>query len=194
MGCSSIDAHVRDDQSGILLHRIHDILCLISQRFERRTDQVRFRSPSRQSKESTTHILIPIRCPQSDKRWNHIDVLVRFKQFSIFFRFGCSPDQLGFIAQPLQSGSGHKDAPLKGIRHFAIQPVGDGSQQAILRFHRCKAGVHNNERAGTVSILYHTLFKSGLPEKGGLLIAGDSGYRDARTVKIIFFGITIYFR
>ena len=61
---------------------------------------------------------------------------------------------------------------------------GDGREQAVLRWYAFAAGVHEHEIACAKGILRHTHFVTGLPEGGGLLVAGVTGHFNSPTKEL----------
>ena len=62
----------------------------------------------------------------------------------------------------------------------------------MLRHHRRVTGIHQHEAAGAVSVFGHARLQAGLSKSGGLLIAGNTGNRNA-AIEPLFFAFTHHF-
>ena len=79
------------------------------------------------------------------------------------------------VTQPLHGGPRHENAALQGIGDLAIQAIGDGAQQPVLRVQRLVTRVEQQEAAGAVGTLGHALLEAALTKRRCLLVACDAG-------------------
>jgi hypothetical protein len=61
---------------------------------------------------------------------------------------------------------------------LAVELIGDGRQQPVLRGDGCRAGVEQREAAGAVGRFHHARREARLPDGRGLLVAGHAADRN----------------
>ena len=84
------------------------------------------------------------------------------------------------VPQPLDGAAAVEDAALQRIGGLAPHLPRHGGHQSGAAAYRRIAHVHQREAAGAVCILGLAGGKAGLPEQGGLLVAGSAAYRHTR--------------
>ena len=75
--------------------------------------------------------------------------------------------------------------------YLVANPIGDRRQEAILRKHWRRPGVHDREGPGPVRILDAPLFKGALAKEGRLLVPGDPGDRNLDSEEVVIGRVTI---
>ena len=84
------------------------------------------------------------------------------------------------IAQPLHRGAGDEDAALQRIGALALELIGDGGEQPIVRMHGDAAGIQDGEAARAVGRLDHAGLDAGLAHRRRLLVARHAEHRHRR--------------
>ena len=163
---------------GICLHGSQDIICLISERFEGRTDDMVFIYPACQADDRSAGILIPIRSTESGESRYNITAICIFHFLCHVFAIVSGINQTQFITQPLDCRTGNKDRTFQSICNLSVKSPGNRGDKPVVGKDWFLSGVHQKEAAGSVSILRISRFKAGLTEKCRLLISGSTGDRD----------------
>ena len=163
---------------GICLHGSQDIICLISERFEGRTNDMVFIYPTCQADDRSAGILIPIWSTKSGESRYNITAVCIFHFLCHIFAVVSGINQAQFITQPLDCRTGDKDRTFQSICNLSVKSPGNRGDQSIVGKDRFLSGVHQKEASGSVSILRISRFKAGLTEKCRLLISGSTGNRD----------------
>ena len=84
------------------------------------------------------------------------------------------------VAEPLHHGACDEGGALERIDHGGLPELPSGGRdQPVTREDRLRAGVHEQEGAGSVGALGLSDFEAGLPEEGRLLVAGHACDGDA---------------
>src|SRR5205085_8578707 len=94
------------------------------------------------------------------------------------FDFVRGGDDAETVAQPLHDRTRDKDASFERILSpFAYAP-GDCGEEIIARDDRLRAGVHEHEATGAVSVFDHAGLIADLTKESGLLVACNTGNRN----------------
>ena len=137
--------------------------------------------PTSQADDRSAGILIPIRSTESgESRYNITSVCIFHFLCHVFAVF-CGINQAQFITQPLDRRTGDKDRTFQSICNFSVKSPGNCGDKPVVGKDWFLSGVHQEEAAGSVSILCISRFKAGLTEKCGLLITGSTCDRDCST-------------
>src|SRR6185312_7666513 len=97
---------------------------------------------------------------------------------------GRRPDDLEPVAQPLNRGAGDEQRALERVSAFAIELVGDGREQAVVRGDALQPGVEHGKAAGAVGGLDHARLEAAVTDGRRLLIAGDAANGDRTAEQI----------
>jgi hypothetical protein len=82
------------------------------------------------------------------------------------------------VAEPLDHRARDEDGAFEREGGLAVELVGDGGEEPVLRHDRRVPGVEEREAAGAVGGFQHPGREAGLPHGGGLLVARDAEDRD----------------
>jgi hypothetical protein len=127
-----------------------------------------------QPEQCAAQARIPVGRAEADKGRHQIDFLRGIGLVGERAGFARLPDDAESVAQPLHRRAGDEDRALEGVGALAVELIGDGCEQLVVRSHRRGAGVEQGKAAGAVGRLDHARRKAGLADGGGLLVAGDA--------------------
>ena len=71
----------------------------------------------------------------------------------------------------MNRGAGHEDGALERVGGLAVESIGDGGQQSVLRANRIRPGIHYRKATGSIGALHHAGLKARLADGCSLLIA-----------------------
>ena len=165
----------------VLLHGFEQIARLVADGFERRLRQFLVRRAARQAEERAARLGIPVGRTEPDEGRHEIDLLVADRRTcASCARFGRRLDQLQAVAQPLHGSAGDEDRAFQRIGALAVELIGDGGQQPVLRGHGRAAGVEQRKAAGAIGRFHHAGLEAGLADGRGLLVARHTANRNGR--------------
>ena len=134
-----------------------------------------------QPENRPTGIGVPVRCAQASKRRYQIDTVIHRCAFRQGLGLTGVPDQLQSVSQPLDSGTGYKNASFQSVGRFAVEAISHRREQAMFGCQRLVAGVQHQETTGAVGAFRHPGFEACLAEQGRLLIPRHT--HDGRTIQ-----------
>ena len=140
---------------------------------------MRLRDSAIDAADEPARVLTPMRCAQACQRRDEhhasrVRRLLRQRFDVLRFREQTQP-----VAQPLHRRAGDERASFESVCDFVSDLPRDRPQQAVARRRRFAARVHEQERSRAVGALRLSLGEARLSDERRLLIARDSGDRQA---------------
>ena len=136
-----------------------------------------------QSHQSAPGVHIPVGGPKAGEGGDQIDAAGVRHLGGVILRVPGLTDEAQLVPDPLDHRAPHKDGALQGVLHLPVQADCNGGQQAVVAAVEPLAGVHQQETAGAVGVFGLAGREAGLAEQSGLLVAGDAGDGDLRTLE-----------
>ncbi len=122
-----------------------------------------------------------MRRAQPGERRDEVDALVRVERARECFGLVGAPDDAQPVAEPLYGRTRDEDGAFERVlRRFSLQLPRDGRQKPRAADDGRGTCVHQEERAGAVSVLRRARRVTALPEERRLLVAGQPRDRHAR--------------
>ena len=117
---------------------------LVSERFERRTNEMGAGRSAREANDRAARLGIPVRGAKASKGGHDVDALRAIDAAGNLAGVGHVVDKAHLVAQPLQKSTRHKHASLERIfRSLCIRRAcGNGGDQAVFRLARLVSRVH----------------------------------------------------
>ena len=119
-----------------------------------------------------------MRRPQPGKRRHQINPFVGIQSRCQSCSFARRVDQAQFIAQPLHTGTGHKNRPFQRVGDFTLDSVGNGGKKTVARSQCFAAGIQYGKAASAIGAFQHAWREAGLADQGGLLVADQRADSD----------------
>ena len=119
-----------------------------------------------------------MRGAQPGKRRYQVNPFVGIQSRCQSCSFVCRVDQAQFIAQPLHTGTGHKNRPFQRVGDFTLDPVGNGGQQTVARSQCFAAGIQYGKAASAIGAFQHAWRETCLADQRGLLVADQRADSD----------------
>ena len=167
----------------VLLHGLEQIAGLVADGLERGLGQFGPRRAARQSEDGAARFGIPVGRAKAHEGRHEIDLLSAGRPPAGQFTglIGC-PHDLQPVAQPLHRCAGDEDRAFQRIGALAVELIGNGGQQPVLRRHGSGARVQQGEAAGAIGRLHHARLETGLADGCRLLVARHAAdrYRGAQ--------------
>ena len=187
-GSTAIHFQGGDGLAHIQLHRVHQVIALISDGLLRRADDMVLGGAAGNAHNGPAGVHIPVGCAQSGKGRNNIHPAVIRHLLGVILRIPAFLDHAQAIAHPLDDRPAHKHTALQRILHLAVQADGNGGQQAIFAAADGIAGVHQQKAAGTIGVFGFAFGKTALAKQCGLLVARNTGHRHLYAAQV---GVTV---
>ena len=170
----AVDLQFHQRDSGVALHRAHDVQRLVGDALQRRAGYVRSRRSAADAADRAPGVLVPVRGRQSRQRGHEVDAsgVGNRRRQRLHLRRGADDPQP--VAQPLHHRSADEDAPFEGVVDLVADLPGDGRQQVVFRGDGLFAAVHQQEAARAVGVFHRSRLDAHLSEQGRLLVAGDT--------------------
>ena len=147
---------------------------------------------TREADDRAARALLPVRREQPRERGHDVDVAVVGHRARERLDLRARTDQTEVVAQPLHERASDRDRALERVVHGpAAETVRDGRDEPRGRRHGRRARVHQHEAAGAVRVLRLAGREARLARERGLLIAEDSGERDARERRDLRVGVDL---
>ena len=188
---AAVDPQGLEGDPRVLLHGVDDVSRLVGQGVQGGAGDMLLAGASGQAEDRSTGVHVPVRSAETGEGGDHVDTTGILDLAGVVFGVFRRVDHLEFVAQPLHRRAGDEDRSFQRIGDLAVEPPGDGGQQARGRRHRGLAGIHQQKTAGTVGVLDHALVEAGLAEQGGLLVTGDTGNGDLGATEHFLGGGTV---
>ena len=149
---------------------------LISERFERRADEMGAGRAAREADDRAARVGIPIRGAKAGEGGHDVDSFRAIDAAGNLAGVGHVVDKAHLVAQPLQKRARHKHASFERIfRSLCIRRArGNGGDQAVFRLARLVPRVHKKKAARAVGILRLAGRKAALPEQRRLLVTRNT--------------------
>ena len=149
---------------------------LVSERFERRADEMGAGRAAREADDRAARVGIPVRGAKAGEGGHDVDALRAIDAAGNLAGVGHVVDKAHLVAQPLQKSTRHKHASLERILRSLCtgRARGNGGDQAVFRLARLVPRVHKKEAARAVGVLRLAGRKAALPEQRRLLVACDA--------------------
>ena len=173
------------------MHCFQYVTGLVSDRFQRCTDDVVGVHTTGQTEDRATRIRVPVRRAQAGKGRHDVHAVGVLHFGREILGIEGVADELHFITQPLNGGARHKHGTFQRIVHFPGRAAGDGGQQAVFRLHRFLTSVHQHKAASAVGVFRHPFLHAQLAEQCRLLVTGDAGDRNTRAAFTADVGLTV---
>ncbi len=156
------------------MHGIEQVTRLVADGFERGACQFGRPGLAGEAGNGGAGLRIPEGRAQPDKGGYEIDLLGRVGPFGERAGFGGRLDDTQHVAQPLHRGTGHEDRAFERVGGLAVEAIGDGRKQAVLRAHEIVPRIEQRKAAGAIGGFQHAGPEAGLADGGCLLVAGDA--------------------
>ncbi len=138
----------------ICVHRVNDLATLPRGRLERRPGDVSGVDEAREPGDHAACLAAPVRGEQTGEGRYEVHPAVVLDRECEFLDLGRGLDHLQVVAQPLHERTGDRDRAFQHVGgRLVADLVADARDEAVLRLHRFRAGVQQQERAGAVGVL-----------------------------------------
>ena len=171
-----------------MLHRVQYVTGLISDGFQRSTNDVIDLHATGQAEQGAARIRVPVGRTQAGKCRDQINAVAVFHLGREILGVHRVIDDLQFVSQPLHGRAAVEDRAFQRVSHFAARAAADGGEQAVVGFDGFLAGVHQQETAGAVGVFRLARLHTHLAEQRRLLVAGDARDSDAAFAVTVDFG------
>ena len=179
---AAVDVELGELHARVGFHRYHQVMHLISERFERSADEMGAGRAARETDDRAARLGVPIGGAEAGEGGHDIDALRAIDAAGDLAGVGHVVDKAHLVAQPLQKRAAareagrHKHASLERVfRTLCIRRTcGNGSDQAVFRLARLVSRVHQKEAARAVGVFRLAGRKTALPEQRRLLVARDT--------------------
>ncbi len=176
---AAVDTEFGEGDLGVGGHGGEDVDGLPGDGFEGGAGEVGGGGAAGEAEDRAAGVGIPVRGAEAGKGGDDGDAAGVGNAAGEGFDFGGGFDDSEAVAEPLDEGAGDEDAAFEGVFGFWADFPGDGGDESVLGEDGFFAGVHEDEAAGAVGVFGESGSAAGLAEKGGVLVAGDSGYGNA---------------
>ena len=136
-------------------HRLAEIEGLVADAFQRGMREFGGAGVAGEAEQRAAHAGIPVGRAEADEGRHQIDALHGIGFVGERAGLGRLLDDAEPVAQPLHRGAGDEDRAFQRVGAFAVELIGDGGEQLVLRGDRRGAGVEQRKAAGAVGRLDH---------------------------------------
>jgi len=178
-GSATIDADIAQWRAHVRRHRFENVALTVGDGFQRRACQMRARAAAAEPVDQAARLRPPVRRTQPGMGGNDGDAAAVGHAGGERFDLPGMFDDAQAIAQPCDQRSGDISAAFQRVGNVLVELPGDGAEHAVTAGHRRIAGIEQDETAGTVGDLALSGIEAALAEQGRLLIAGNTGNRQA---------------
>src|SRR5699024_9275086 len=118
--------------SRVVLHGPDKIRHLIGDGFLRGPDDMFPPGAAGDAHDAAPGVHVPVGGAQTGKGGHQVDAAVVFDLLGVVFGVPALVEETHLVPQPLDHGAAHKDGAFQRILDLAVQPDGNGGDQAVL--------------------------------------------------------------